>query len=111
MLLQEALELAEKVESIGRKISDANQAGQLESRTLAKQIEECEKRGILTEVEARKIREFDSKVTSLLAVDDFSPIELAGSPVSTTKKKTQKRKRTVKKKLSKKPKTVAKKAK
>ena len=101
-LLQEALELAEKVKPLERKVFEARRAGQLEADDTPGQIEEAEQRGIITADEAERIRDFDAKVMSLIAVDDFSPEDLArtGSPTrlkkaagkATKKAATKKRK-------------------
>lgn len=92
VLLQEALELAQQVEPVEQKISDAHRAGQIKSTTLHEQINEAKERGILTEAEAIQIQEFDAKVMSLLAVDDFLPTDLIQTltPASKKKKTTKK---------------------
>lgn len=86
-LLQEALELAEKVKPLERKVFEAHRAGQIESDDTPGQIEEAERRGIITTEEATQIRDFDARVMSLIAVDDFSPADLARTPAGTPRKK------------------------
>ena len=98
VLLQEALELAQQVEPVEQKISDARRAGQIESATLHEQIKEAKERGILTEAEAIQIQEFDDKVMGLLAVDDFLPTDLVQTltPAPKKKKVSAKQKKTIK---------------
>ena len=79
-LLQEALELAEKVKPLERKVFEAHRAGQIEADDTLGQIDEAERRGIVTADEAAQIREFDEKVMALIGVDDFSTAELVRNP-------------------------------
>ena len=96
-LLQEALELAEEVKPLERKVFDAKRAGQLHADDTPGQIAEAEARGILTLEEANRIREFDSKVMALLAVDDFDPKDLLAKAAEPARRKTAaKRKKTKK---------------
>jgi acyl-CoA dehydrogenase len=99
VLLQEALELAQQVEPVEQKISDAHRAGQIKSTTLHEQVNEAKERGILTEAEAIQIQKFDAKVMGLLAVDDFLSTDLVQTLTPATKKKkvSAKQKRTKKK--------------
>ncbi len=93
-LLQEALELAEKVKPLERKVFEARRAGQIESEDTPGQIDEAERRGIVTTDEAAQIREFDAKVMSLIAVDDFSSADLARTTPARPGAKHAARKRT-----------------
>jgi len=90
-LLQEALELAEKVKPLERKVFEAHRAGQIESDDTPGQIDEAQRRGIITREEAARIREFDEKAMALIAVDDFDAAELSRTAPGTTAKKTAKK--------------------
>jgi acyl-CoA dehydrogenase len=79
-LLQEALEGADKIRRLERKIFDAGRDGQLTREDTPGQIEEAEKLGIITPAEAEQIRAFDRSTLALLAVDDFAPADLARHP-------------------------------
>ncbi len=80
-LLQEALELAESIKSLERKVFDARRAGRIKASDTPGQIEEAERLGVLSADEARRIREFDDKAMVLINVDDFDPAALIpGAP-------------------------------
>ena len=76
-LLQEALEMAETVKPLERRVFDAKRAGQIEREDTPGQIDEAEQKGIINSDEARAIRTFDARVMALTGVDDFAPDELA----------------------------------
>jgi acyl-CoA dehydrogenase len=76
-LLQEALEMAEAVKPLERRVFDAKRAGQIEREDTPGQIDEAERKGIVSPDEARAIRAFDARVMDLTGVDDFAPDELA----------------------------------
>jgi acyl-CoA dehydrogenase len=76
-LLQEALEMAEAVKPLERRVFDAKRAGQIEREDTPGQIDEAERKGIINADEARAIRAFDARVMDLTGVDDFAPEELA----------------------------------
>ncbi len=76
-LLQQALEGADRVRLLERKIFDASRDGRLTREDTPGQIDEAERVGILTAAEAEEIRSFDRGTLELLAVDDFAPAELA----------------------------------
>jgi acyl-CoA dehydrogenase len=76
-LLQEALEMAEAVKPLERRVFDAKRAGQIEREDTPGQIDEAERKGIINSDEARAIRTFDTRVMALTGVDDFAPDELA----------------------------------
>lgn len=106
-LLQEALELAEKVKPLERKVFEAHRAGQIESDDTPGQIDEAQRRGIITREEADRIREFDEKAMALIAVDDFEAAELSrtapdSAPGTTAKKTPKKASRKASKKVNKK---------
>jgi acyl-CoA dehydrogenase len=90
-LLQEAIELAEKVEPLERKVVEAYKVGQIDSSDASDQVDEAERRGIVTAEEAIQIREFDQKIMDLIAVDDFSSEDLARKTVRSSSKKTTKK--------------------
>ena len=75
-LLQQAMELAEHVKPLERRIFDARRAGDIKAEDTPGQIDEAEQRGILTPVEAEAVRAFDRRVLELTGVDDFDPSEL-----------------------------------
>jgi acyl-CoA dehydrogenase len=76
-LLQEALEMAEAVKPLERRVFDAKRTGQIEREDTPGQIDEAERKGIISPDEARAIRAFDARVMDLTGVDDFAPDELA----------------------------------
>jgi acyl-CoA dehydrogenase len=76
-LLQEALEMAEAVKPLERRVFDAKRAGQIAREDTPGQIDEAERKGVITADEARAIRTFDTRVMALTGVDDFAPDELA----------------------------------
>jgi len=90
-LLQEAIELAEKVEPLERKVIEAYKVGQIDSSDASDQIDEAERRGIITAEETIQIREFDQKIMNLIAVDDFSSEDLARKTVRSAGKKIAKK--------------------
>ncbi len=76
-LLQQALEMAEQVKPIERKVFDARREGRIVRDDTPGQIEEAESLGVITPEEAAAVREFDRTVLALTGVDDFDPSELA----------------------------------
>jgi acyl-CoA dehydrogenase len=81
-LLQQALEMAERVKPLERRVFDAKRAGQIASEDTPGQIDEAQRKGIITVEEAAEIRAFDARVMDLTGVDDFDPADLARIPVS-----------------------------
>ena len=81
-LLQEALELADEVKPLERKVFNARRSGEILSEDTPSQIQEAENKGVITGEEAEKIRAFDRKVLALLTVDDFDPNELSQKKAS-----------------------------
>jgi acyl-CoA dehydrogenase len=79
-LLQEALEVAEHVRPLERRVFDARRAGDIRADDTPGQIDEAEQKGIITSAEAAAIRAFDRKVLDLTGVDDFAPSDLARRP-------------------------------
>ncbi len=79
-LLQEALELAEQVKPLERRVFDARRAGEIRADDTPGQIREAEAQGIITAAEAESLRAFDRKVLELTGVDDFDPRDLARQP-------------------------------
>jgi acyl-CoA dehydrogenase len=76
-LLQEALEMAEKVKPLERRVFDARRGGEIASEDTPGQIGEAESKGILSRAEADALRAFDARVLELTGVDDFDPAELS----------------------------------
>jgi acyl-CoA dehydrogenase len=81
-LLQEALVLSTMAESLEKRVRvDGIKTGRVTALDLPGQIAQALKLGILSEVEAALLRDYDAKVSHLVRVDDFAPHELwAGSP-------------------------------
>ncbi len=75
--LQEALEMAEDMVPLEKRLRDAVKAGVIRDEEMPKQIDAAEREGVLTGDEAARLRVFDSKVMELIAVDDFDGAELA----------------------------------
>jgi acyl-CoA dehydrogenase len=108
-LLQQALELTESLKPLERKVFNARRDGLFESEDTPSQINEAERKGILTADEAAQLRSFDAKVMALIDVDDFAAAELAvrktGATAGATRtpvKKPRVKKKAGKKKASKK---------
>ena len=80
-LLQEALVLSTMAESLEKRVRvDGIKTGRVTALDLPGQIAQALKLGILSEVEAALLRDYDAKVSHLVRVDDFAPHELwAGS--------------------------------
>jgi acyl-CoA dehydrogenase len=85
-LLQQALEMAEQVKPLERRVFDAKRAGEIESDDTPGQIDEAERKGLITREEAAAIRAFDARVMELTGVDDFDPRELAREPTGSAVK-------------------------
>jgi len=79
-LLQTALELAEEVKPIERRVFDARRAGEIRREDTPGQIDEAEAKGIITAAEAESVRAFDRKVLELTGVDDFAVSDLVRRP-------------------------------
>jgi acyl-CoA dehydrogenase len=75
-LLQQALELAEQIKPLERRIFDARKRGEIGAEDIPGQIDEAERKGILTATEAEAVRAFDRRVLDLTGVDDFDPRDL-----------------------------------
>jgi acyl-CoA dehydrogenase len=78
-LLQQAMELAEQIKPLERRIFDARKRGDIKADDIPGQIDEAEQKGILTAIEAEAVRAFDRRVLDLTGVDDFDPRELPRS--------------------------------
>ncbi len=81
-LLQEALEMAESVKPLERRMLDARRAGDIVSEDVPGQIDEAERNGVLTADEAAAVRAFDDIVMALTGVDDFDASELRRTPAA-----------------------------
>jgi acyl-CoA dehydrogenase len=106
-LLQEALELAEQMAPLERKLRQSQKEGLIRSDYLGHQIDEAERAEIISKTEAKDLRSYHQKVLDLLAVDDFAADEIgragARSKVASQKpvvKKAAARKKAAKKKTS-----------
>jgi len=75
-LLQQAMEIAEQVKPLERRVFDARRAGEIKADDTPSQIDEAEQKGILTPAEAEAVRAFDRRVLDVTGVDDFDPNEL-----------------------------------
>jgi acyl-CoA dehydrogenase len=94
-LLQEALEAAEQVKRLERKVFDAGRDGQLTREDTPGMIDEAESLGVITAEEAAQLRAFDQSTLALLGVDDFAPSDLVRHATPGRKKTTgSKRKKT-----------------
>ncbi len=101
-LLQEALELSREYRPLERRLRQARKEGLIHADYLGQQIDEALKAQVISQAEARSLREFDEKVLALLSVDDFTSDELARVPAE-SQSPTPPRKATRKKAASKKP--------
>jgi acyl-CoA dehydrogenase len=83
-LLQEALILSTMAESLEKRVRvEGVKTGSVTALDLPGQISQALALGILSEAEAHMLREYDAKVSKLIAVDDFASQELcagAGAP-------------------------------
>ena len=75
-LLQQAMEIAEQVKPLERRVFDARRAGDIKADDTPSQIDEAEQKGILTPTEAEAVRAFDRRMLDVTGVDDFAPDEL-----------------------------------
>ena len=75
-LLQQAMEIAEQVKPLERRVFDARRAGEIKADDIPSQIDEAEQKGLLTPAEAEAVRAFDRRVLDVTGVDDFDPQEL-----------------------------------
>ena len=75
-LLQQAMEIAEQVKPLERRVFDARRAGDIKADDIPGQIDEAEQKGILTPAEAEAVRAFDRRMLDVTGVDDFDPAEL-----------------------------------
>ena len=94
-LLQEALEKADEIKPLERRVFDARRKRELAREDTPGQIEEALTKGIITADEAAAIRAFDAMVMELTGVDDFSPDELARSSLEPVTRPARRRKKKV----------------
>src|SRR5271155_2316107 len=79
-LLQEALILADRAESLDKRIRvDGVKTGRVTALDLPGQILQGLKLGIISETEASWLMDYDAKVMNIINVDDFAPHELGVS--------------------------------
>jgi acyl-CoA dehydrogenase len=76
-LMNEALRLADVADPLEKRVRKAAKDGQIAEREFPEMIDAALAAGVLDEAEARELREFDTRVMALMAVDDFDPEELA----------------------------------
>jgi acyl-CoA dehydrogenase len=99
-LLQAALEATDELSGLTEKLKKAVKAGVIKTSDPLEGIDAGEEAGVLTAEEARQLRDLDTMVMELIAVDDFDSAELGAKTkrraASTTKK--AKKKATAKKK-------------
>ncbi|MGI9271143.1 MAG: acyl-CoA dehydrogenase [Woeseiaceae bacterium] len=112
-LLQEALEMSEKLAPLEKRLRQARKEGLISSEYLGEQIAEAQRAGVVNKSEAGELASYHDKVRELLSVDDFAPEELARPGLSDVNEKTVKkaaaRKKITKKKVAKKKVTSKKK--
>ena len=100
-LLQEALEAAESIKPLERRVHDARKRGEILAEDTPGQIAEAEEKGVLTHTEARELQRFDELVMKLTGVDDFDPKDLpriTTTRAASTKKTVRKKKTAARKK-------------
>ena len=78
-LLQEALELSEKMAPLERKLKQARKETLIQSEYRGDQIDEAEIAEVITKSEAQDLRIYHQKIMNQLAVDDFAPDEIGRS--------------------------------
>ncbi len=100
-LLEEALRLAVDLAPLEKKLRQSRKEGLLRSDYLGDQVEEAEKAEIITADDAKRLRDYHSKASALLDVDDFDPSELGRQHTAPTKpRKAAKRKPSPRKKTA-----------
>ncbi len=75
-MLEQALEMAVKVEPIEKRIRRAIKEKRIAGSTVEDQIDDAEKAEIIGKEEAATLREFTALVFEIISVDDFEPHEL-----------------------------------
>jgi acyl-CoA dehydrogenase len=75
-LLQQAMVIAEQVKPLERRVFDAHRAGEIKADDIPGQIDEAEKKGILTPAEAEAVRAFDQRMLDVPGVDYFDPSDV-----------------------------------
>jgi acyl-CoA dehydrogenase len=75
-MLQQALELSEKLEPIERRLRQARRDGLIRADYFGEQIDEAERATVISKEEAAQLRDYHDKVQALIAVDDFDAAEL-----------------------------------
>lgn len=81
-LLQQALQLSEKLLPLENKLKQARREGLIRSEYLGYQIDEAKKAEVISASEAAELSDFHDKVQHLLSVDDFAPDEIGRQPDS-----------------------------
>jgi acyl-CoA dehydrogenase len=88
-LLQEALQLSEKLAPLEQKLRQAHKEGLLRSEYLGFQIAEAKAAEVISATEARELSEYHEKLSALLAVDDFAADEIGRLGAKTTSPSVQ----------------------
>ena len=107
-LAEEALQLAEAMAPLERRLRQAHKEGVIRSESLGQQVDEAVRAQVIDRKEADALRNYHDKVSALLAVDDFAPEELiraTAQPSDKPRKKAAKRKAKPRKKVARKKKT------
>ncbi|HMB73750.1 MAG TPA: acyl-CoA dehydrogenase domain-containing protein, partial [Gammaproteobacteria bacterium] len=99
-LLQAALEMADEVRPLERRIFDAHRKGEIKADDTPGQIDEAERLGVLTADEADAVRRFDASVMELIGVDDFDASELACGGQGQTRRRPRRKPASGEKKTS-----------
>ena len=103
-LLQAALEATDELSGLTEKLKKAVKAGVIKTSDPLEGIDAGEEAGVLTAAEARQLRDLDTMVMELIAVDDFDSAELGAK----TKQRAASIRKKVRKKATAKKKKVAK---
>jgi acyl-CoA dehydrogenase len=100
-LLQAALEKTEELSPLDQKLRDAVRAGIITADGPLARIDAAQEAGVLSQKEAKQLRDLDTQVMDLIDVDDFDGSDLGtktGRTAPAKKKTTAKKKNTAKKK-------------
>ncbi len=80
--LQEVMKLTLEITPLEKKIRRGVKEGKISAPDIHGQIEQALAADVLTEEEARRLREADVRIMKVIAVDDFSSEELARTPAA-----------------------------
>ena len=82
-MLAEALELAARLESVERKIREAEKAGRVKAPRGVSPLGAAEEAGLISSQEARQLARLEELTAVIIAVDDFDTSELGTHPFKT----------------------------